>query len=54
MLSRRLSISRYLSVCVSAELNTLHRYIYPNTAGLLEGSDRWSEGSSIDHNMFER
>ena len=53
MLSK-LSISR---MCKNDRTNShsTHAWVYiPNSAGLLEGFDRWSEGSSIDHNMFER
>ncbi|KAJ0947839.1 hypothetical protein HanRHA438_Chr01g0020501 [Helianthus annuus] len=37
-----------------AELST-HAWVYiPSSAGLLEGFDRWSEGSSVDHMLHER
>ncbi|KAJ0931802.1 hypothetical protein HanPSC8_Chr04g0166141 [Helianthus annuus] len=32
----------------------MHGYIYPAHEVLIEGSDRWSEGSSIDHSSHER
>ncbi|KAF5757320.1 hypothetical protein HanRHA438_Chr17g0835121 [Helianthus annuus] len=36
------------------ELST-HAWVYiPSSAGLLEGFDRWSEGSSVDHMLHER
>ncbi|MFS7950731.1 hypothetical protein Hanom_Chr07g00586651 [Helianthus anomalus] len=46
--------SLYLSVCASLSF-TLHCMgIYiPSNRCLVEGSDRWSEGSSIDHNSIE-
>ncbi|KAJ0913746.1 hypothetical protein HanPSC8_Chr06g0230851 [Helianthus annuus] len=43
--------------CVKmAELqNSTHAWVYiPSSAGLLEGFDRWSEGSSVDHMLHER
>ncbi|MFS8031262.1 hypothetical protein Hanom_Chr17g01543711 [Helianthus anomalus] len=41
-------------MCISTNTNTLHGYLYPSTAGLVEGLDRWSEGSSVDDNASER
>ncbi|KAJ0523793.1 hypothetical protein HanIR_Chr10g0497651 [Helianthus annuus] len=32
----------------------MHGYIYPAQQVWIEGSDRWSEGSSIDHSSYER
>ncbi|KAJ0906395.1 hypothetical protein HanPSC8_Chr07g0304971 [Helianthus annuus] len=32
----------------------MHGYIYPAHEVQIEGSDRWSEGSSIDHSSHER
>ncbi|KAJ0449314.1 hypothetical protein HanRHA438_Chr17g0837841 [Helianthus annuus] len=51
-LSTYLSISR---VCtIRTELtHTLHGYLYPAHDVWSEGSDRWSEGSSIDDNVIE-
>ncbi|KAJ0886111.1 hypothetical protein HanRHA438_Chr09g0375581 [Helianthus annuus] len=35
-------------------LHTYTAWVYiPSSAGLLEGSDRWSEGSSFGYNAFE-
>ena len=52
---RKLStISRvFLSLSVSMKHNTLHGYLYPAHDVWSEGSDRWSEGSSIDDKAFE-
>ncbi|KAF5789180.1 hypothetical protein HanXRQr2_Chr09g0368051 [Helianthus annuus] len=53
MLSKLLSLG-----CVGmAELQNsqhMHGYIYPAQQVWIEGSDRWSEGSSIDHSSHER
>ncbi|KAJ0485514.1 hypothetical protein HanLR1_Chr14g0531571 [Helianthus annuus] len=37
-----------------AHTQHMHGYIYPSHEVLIEGSDRWSEGSSIDHSSHER
>ncbi|KAF5760906.1 hypothetical protein HanXRQr2_Chr16g0758921 [Helianthus annuus] len=43
------------SLCVHlSHTNTLHGYLYPYITGLVEGLDRWSEGSSIDDRELER
>ncbi|KAJ0923156.1 hypothetical protein HanPSC8_Chr05g0212451 [Helianthus annuus] len=43
------------SLCVHlSNTNTLHGYLYPYIAVLVEGLDRWSEGSSIDNRELER
>ena len=35
--------------------HSTHAWVYiPSSAGLLEGFDRWSEGSSVDHMLHER
>ncbi|KAF5789053.1 hypothetical protein HanXRQr2_Chr09g0366351 [Helianthus annuus] len=53
MLSK-LSISRVCENGRTLELST-HAWVYiPSSAGLLEGFDRWSEGSSVDHMLHER
>ncbi|KAJ0641628.1 hypothetical protein HanLR1_Chr16g0629371 [Helianthus annuus] len=46
--------SLFLSVCLSAETQHMHGYIYPAQQVWIEGFDRWSEGSSVDHMLHER
>ncbi|KAJ0930388.1 hypothetical protein HanPSC8_Chr04g0148741 [Helianthus annuus] len=41
-------------LCLSPETQHMHGYIYPAQQVWIEGSDRWSEGSSIDHSSHER
>ncbi|KAF5800353.1 hypothetical protein HanXRQr2_Chr07g0315091 [Helianthus annuus] len=41
-------------LCLSTETQHMHGYIYPAQQVWIEGSDRWSEGSSIDHSSHER
>ncbi|KAJ0869417.1 hypothetical protein HanRHA438_Chr11g0488941 [Helianthus annuus] len=56
------SLSFYLLVCKMAELqnsrtnsHSTHAWVYiPSSACLVEGFDRWSEGSSVDHMLHER
>ncbi|KAJ0565679.1 hypothetical protein HanIR_Chr06g0265271 [Helianthus annuus] len=52
MLSKLLSLG---CVKMAALQNSTHAWVYiPSSAGLLEGFDRWSEGSSVDHMLHER